>query len=252
MKPQMRGGAGHAPIRAMDKPLPPPAAPPLAAPAPDATPAASATGRAYAGRDAQARAAARRARLVDAGIALFGTLGLRATTVRKVCEAAGLTDRYFYESFANVEALLRAVYAVLLQRLVQALAQAAADAAAAGHTGLEGRFTAGYSAWFDFVREPLHARILLDEVLGVSPAVDAAYEAGMRAFSDALAEPLNQAGADPLRSALVSRALVGAVVQVAKMWQASGYKAPRDEVVRSCVLVAVGTVQALRQAHGWR
>jgi len=215
---------------------------PLSAPAtpPHRT---SVPGRAYGGLGAADRVAGRRARLIDAGIALFGSQGLRATTVRGVCAQAGLTDRYFYESFASLEALLAACYTHLLARLGQALFQA--GAAAAGQ-GLQARLTAGYGAWFDFIADPLAARILLAEVLGVSPAVDALYEAGMCGFADAMAAPLAEAGAVGVRGALIGRALVGAVVQVAKMWVASGYCESRADVVHSCVLVAVGTVRALQ------
>ena len=204
-------------------------------------------GRAYGGLSPQDRAAARRDRLVAAATTLFGSQGLHATTVRGVCNAAGLTDRYFYESFTSLEALLAAVYLRLLGQLRAALQQAASALATSTSASAEARFTAGYGAWFDFVSDPGHARILLAEVLGVSSAVDALYEAGMAEFAAALAAPLAELGTSPERCALIGRALVGAVVQVAKMWSSSGYQAPRDAVVRSCVLVAVGTVQALRQ-----
>ena len=202
-------------------------------------------GRAYGGLSPQDRTAARRDRLVAAAATLFGSQGLHATTVRGVCAAAGLTDRYFYESFATLEALLAAVYLRLLDQLRARLQQAASTLAA--HASTEARFAAGYGAWFDFVSQPGHARILLAEVLGVSPAVDTLYEAGMAEFATALAAPLAELGTSPERCALIARALVGAVVQVAKMWSSSGYLQPRDMVVRSCVLVAVGTVQALQQ-----
>jgi hypothetical protein len=35
-------------------------------------------------------------------------------------------------------------------------------------------------------------------------------------------------------------------VQVAKQWMTDGYRAPRRDVVRTCVLVATGTLAALR------
>lgn len=201
-------------------------------------------GRAYGGLGPADRSAARRERLVEAGIALFGRQGLRATTVRGVCTEAGLTDRYFYESFDGLEALLAACYERLLGRLRQALQRAGA---AQADQGVQARFAAGYGAWFDFIADPLAARIMLAEVLGVSPAMDARYEAGMGGFADALAAPLAEAGAGGVRGALIARALVGAVVQVAKMWAASGYRESRADVVYSCVLVAVGTVRALRR-----
>jgi hypothetical protein len=48
------------------------------------------------------------------------------------------------------------------------------------------------------------------------------------------------------RRELLGRALVGAALQVAKMWMTGGYKLPRRDVVRTCVLVATGTLAALR------
>src|SRR5471032_598349 len=69
--------------------------------------------RTYGGLAMAERVAARRARFVEAGIELFGTQGFRGATVRGVCAAAGLTDRYFYESFASLEALLAEVYSSL-------------------------------------------------------------------------------------------------------------------------------------------
>ena len=65
--------------------------------------------------------AGRRARFIEAGIEVFGQQGLRGATVRGVCAAAGLTDRYFYESFPSLEALLQAVYQQLSDELAQGL-----------------------------------------------------------------------------------------------------------------------------------
>jgi AcrR family transcriptional regulator len=66
--------------------------------------------RSYGGRTAAERAQDRRARLVAATIELLGRHGEAGTTMTAICAAAGLTERYFYESFANrEEALLAAL-----------------------------------------------------------------------------------------------------------------------------------------------
>ena len=52
----------------------------------------------------------RRERLLDAALRVYGTRGYHSTTVKAVCDAAGLTERYFYESFPNGEALFLALY----------------------------------------------------------------------------------------------------------------------------------------------
>lgn len=214
------------------------------------------TERTYGGVSAAERAALRRARFIEAGIAVFGSSGFRSATVRGVCSAAGLTDRYFYESFDSLEALLRASYEALMRRLDERMAQAR-QAATAASTGLsplrqlECHVTAGHEAWFDLVRDPAFARIVLSEVLGVSPAVDALYEAGMQRFgalhNAALAAALPAGRLSAERQALAARALIGAAVQVAILWRNEGYRASRDEVVRTCVRVTLGSLRALAE-----
>lgn len=89
--------------------------------------------RRWRGQEPEDRRAARRAQLIDAGLELMGTQGAPATTMRATCRQAGLTERYFYESFENRDALLIAVLdeVVLGARdvLVSSLANAPEDPA---------------------------------------------------------------------------------------------------------------------------
>ena len=202
------------------------------------------------------RVAARRARFIDAGVELFGTQGFRGATVRGVCAAAGLTDRYFYESFPTLEALLAAVYHSLKDAFATRLTQESftsedwrGDLAA-----IERQVTAAYELWFDTVRDPRVARILLVEILGVSPEMDALYEESARAMAALTIAPLSATHPalklSRARRELLGRALVGAALQVAKMWMTGGYRLPRRDVVRTCVLVAMGTMGALTAESG--
>jgi AcrR family transcriptional regulator len=210
------------------------------------------TARPYGGLAMEDRVAARRARFIEAGVELFGTQGFRGATVRGVCAAAGLTDRYFYESFPTLEALLAAVYTSLKEGFATRLTQEsfASEGWRGDAAAIERQVTAAYELWFDTVRDPRFARILLVEVLGVSPEMDALYEESARAMAALTIAPL--AATDPTlklsrsRRELLGRALVGAALQVAKMWMTGGYKLPRRDVVRTCVLVATGTLAALR------
>src|SRR3569623_2122422 len=77
--------------------------------------------RPYGGLAKAERVAPRRARFIAAGIELFGTQGFRGATVRGICAAAGLTDRYFYESFASLEALLAEVYGTVRDGFARSL-----------------------------------------------------------------------------------------------------------------------------------
>jgi AcrR family transcriptional regulator len=55
---------------------------------------------------AEDRVAGRRARLLDATLSVIGEHGVAAVTVDLICSEAQLGKRYFYESFADRDALL--------------------------------------------------------------------------------------------------------------------------------------------------
>ncbi|WP_194834271.1 TetR/AcrR family transcriptional regulator [Nocardia sp. XZ_19_369] len=62
--------------------------------------------RTWGGRTAAERSAERRARLIDAALDIWLENGWAAVTMRGVCQRAALNDRYFYEHFADRDALL--------------------------------------------------------------------------------------------------------------------------------------------------
>jgi AcrR family transcriptional regulator len=68
--------------------------------------------RPYRGVEAARRLAERRARLLAAGLDLLGAdqQDASALTVRAVCGRAGLTPRYFYESFSDKDGFVGAVF----------------------------------------------------------------------------------------------------------------------------------------------
>lgn len=66
--------------------------------------------RRYGGKSAEQRRAERRAQLVEAALEIWQEQGWAAVTMRGVCAHAGLTDRYFYESFTDRDALLGTVW----------------------------------------------------------------------------------------------------------------------------------------------
>jgi AcrR family transcriptional regulator len=66
--------------------------------------------RPYRGVEASERIDQRRRRLLDAGLDLLGGSGDSELTVRAVCRQSGLTARYFYESFADKDDFVGAVF----------------------------------------------------------------------------------------------------------------------------------------------
>lgn len=66
--------------------------------------------RPYRGVEASERIDQRRRRLLDAGLDLIGDSPVTELTVRAVCKRSGLTARYFYESFADKDEFVAAVF----------------------------------------------------------------------------------------------------------------------------------------------
>ncbi|WP_216896279.1 TetR/AcrR family transcriptional regulator [Nocardia alni] len=84
--------------------------------------------RRWRGQEPADRTAARRRQLLEAGTELMGTAGVVGMSMRAVCREAGLTERYFYESFPNLETLQVAVLDEVVlgarDRLLQSFATA--------------------------------------------------------------------------------------------------------------------------------
>lgn len=93
----------------------------------------------WAGVPLTDRRVERRTLLIDAALALFGADGEHAVSVRSVCRQSALNTRYFYESFADTDELLGAVYDMVAARLATEVESAIT---AAGATDLE-RLRAG-------------------------------------------------------------------------------------------------------------
>jgi AcrR family transcriptional regulator len=109
----------------------------------------------------EARAAARRVALVEAGVELLGTEGAAGVTVRAVCRGAKLTERYFYESFPDGrDALLRAVHARVADE-ARAVIVAAVAAAPRVPEAVAGAAVAAFTAFLE--DDPRRGRVLLSE-----------------------------------------------------------------------------------------
>ncbi len=123
--------------------------------------------RPWRGREPADRIASRRKQLTQACFELMAGIGAADTLMRGVCRQAGLTERYFYESFANLDDLMTTVLENTVQQcrdhLLAALANAPEDRDLLfGHV---------VRAFTDFLTEdPRRGRILFVESLG-TPAL---------------------------------------------------------------------------------
>ena len=189
--------------------------------------------RRWGAKTAEERRTGRRAAILRAAIALYGRSGYRATSVKAVCAAAGLTERYFYESFANGEDLLQACFLEVTQHLLARMRQAAiADAP----TPLE-RVRAGLLVYLTELRShPAAARVFLIEMGGVSPATEHVVSASLDRFGRLLMEVLHREPTSPdATQALLLRGVVGGGLHVAQAWIAGGYREPVEQVAEAAL-----------------
>lgn len=211
------------------------------------TTAAPAKARTYRGTRLEDRQAERRRRLIDAGLACFGSVGYQGSSVRAVCAEAGLTERYFYESFPHSEALLCAVYDSLIERLLQraiaAVNDASPDPVAMARAALE--------VYYAFNEDPHIARVTHFEILGVSEQVDQRYRRAMDSFAGLIEQAMHPAAMTPppgVQIPLVTTGLVGATVQITMQWFLSGYRLPREAVLSSALSLFEAVIAHSRKA----
>jgi AcrR family transcriptional regulator len=196
---------------------------------------ATARTRHYGGHSAEERRLARRERLIEAAIHVYGKAGYRNATVKAVCEAAELTERYFYESFASSEALLIAAFDTVSRRVLDCL-----DRIRAAHTGTAGeRCHAVLRAYFQILKDdPVGARLFVLEIARVGPAVDEVGAALLREFGELLSRTFASAPSATLkRGELVRAGVVGAVLEIAKVWIRSGYARSVDAVATDALTI---------------
>jgi len=202
----------------------------------------------YRGLSLDQRQAERRQRLIRSAVELFGRDGYHGTAIRALCVHAGLTERYFYESFVNGEALLTATYEHLIEQLRARILKAVLGAP----RDLPGMSRAGLSAFFEAMYEDrAAARIILYEVLGVSPVVDGLYRRALDDF-EKLVRQIVETFFDTRRAAgidldLIAAGLIGTVLMIASRWTMTGYALPLERVVDNCLLIFNATADECEQ-----
>ncbi|MGB7364110.1 MAG: TetR/AcrR family transcriptional regulator [Rhodococcus sp. (in: high G+C Gram-positive bacteria)] len=199
--------------------------------------------RSYGGESAHQRTARRRRQLLDAGRHTFGSVGFRASTVRGICRDAHVADRYFYELFPTLEDLLVAVYLECIDTLTAAVMSALDDLS--GETELFDFLSEGVDGFFRAVEDPLLARVVWLEVLGVSPRVDGVYVDAMRGFRDLIIELLVTRSPDVVVDSAtehLATAAVGGMSHSAMTWHLDGYVAGRSEIAQSTARFLVAIV----------
>ncbi len=175
----------------------------------------------WSGVPLQDRQTLRRDELIAAGVGSLGGEAGPALTVRVVYRQAGLTERYFYESFADRDEFVRAVY-----DHVCSTAMAALTSSTTPRDAVE-RFVAL------MVDDPVRGRVLLiaperEPVLAKSGAE------WMPSFIELLQRKLTRI-TDPAVQAMVATGLVGALSALFTAYLNGRLATTREQFIDYCV-----------------
>jgi AcrR family transcriptional regulator len=187
---------------------------------------------------AEQRVAARRSRLLDAALQEFGTRGVASTGVKDVCRRAGLTDRYFYESFEDSSQLFIAVFDRVTAHLLEVVLLALAEAP----RGVEAQARAVIEAYVRALADDARiARVVFIEAPSAGPEVEAHMRVTLRRFAQLVVQTarpyLPDVPEETLRFGAIS--LVGAVERVMIEWQDGELGLSIDQIIEYLVAMLV-------------
>ncbi len=179
--------------------------------------------RAYGGVAVEERRARRRSALLDAALDLLAEDGAAAVTKRAVCQRARLNDRYFYEHFADRDALLESLAGeVTAQGIVVVVA-----AVHAAGPDVDARVRAAADAAIGFVvADPRHAALLLQG--HSAEPLQRARLAAQHAIAEAMVAVAGSAA--PQDAGMVAYTVVSGLLELVAAWVRGEFTVDRAHV----------------------
>jgi AcrR family transcriptional regulator len=212
----------------------------------ESMPASSPQGplRRYGGMTGAERAARRRGQLLDAALELYGTHGFAATSVKDICREAGLTDRYFYESFRDSNDCFTALYDHVTGELFSLVAVRVAAAPPEPEPQARAAIETFVGALADDRRK---ARIVFAEPSSAGEEAERHVRANLNRFSKLVAATAAPHLPSETPIALVDLgavSLVGAIERVIIEWQDGHLDATIHAVTEQLILLCLAAVEA--------
>ncbi|MBA4856060.1 TetR/AcrR family transcriptional regulator [Nocardia farcinica] len=182
------------------------------------------------------RIAARRAQLIEAATELMATVGASEVSMRGVCRQAGLTERYFYENFPNLDALLTTVLETVVvaarDRLLEALTEAPLER--------DAMFEHVVAAFTDFLLEDRRRGRIMFVESQATPVLSKRGDELIALFTTPIAITIGGGDQrmpppDHLDSMLNANAIFGALAYLYRPWLDGTFEVPRERFDRHAV-----------------
>jgi AcrR family transcriptional regulator len=197
------------------------------------------SGRRYAGLLEHERRADRRARLMRAGIELFGSAGFGKTTIPQLCGSANVAARHFYDEFASREELLKAIYDEIATSALEVVRAALIERDVPARQ----RIRAANQAYFTFMTEdPRRARIYVLESRGVSAELELHRRSTREAFVK-LITPEQTRVVRPLDNRLLSVAVAAAAHGLLLEWVLASRRPPIGKMIDTITTIWIRTLK---------
>jgi AcrR family transcriptional regulator len=203
--------------------------------------------RPYRGVSADDRRAERRARLVDACLDVLGAEGVAGTTMKAICARAGLTERYFYESFRDRDELLGAA----LDEVVAEIDAAMMDAVRRSPPDLLERARAAAGAFVAVLTDDRRKGRAFLEAVG-NEALKEHHAASVRKYAELVGEQMQelegvQGARAEARLRIATLILVGGTAQAVASWLDGTIALPREELVDEIARLCVAAADVVKQ-----
>lgn len=196
--------------------------------------------RTYGGQSGEQRRDGRRRQLLEAGLELLGGQGWAQTSVRGVYQSAGLSPRFFYESFDDLDALAVAVY----EEIVTDATAKVIEAVAAAGPERQARAQAAMRTVLDvLVEDPRRARVVFVEAQG-SEALARRRRETMRELASVIGALARtsyeiEPAAEPLVQ-MTSTVLAGGLVELIVAWLDGRLGIDREQLIADGAALIVG------------
>lgn len=173
-------------------------------------------GSRWAGVSPSDRHAERRRLLIRAGFEVFGDGGEAAVSVRSVCRTAELNSRYFYESFADINAFFGALYDEVVIELGRFLAAAMVDFPDANRA----RLRAGIRVVLEFTAADSRRGRVLFAGAGTNPVFASRRAAAKVQLRKMILTDRQRVDpeSDPMAREVEAAIYVGALAEMAREW----------------------------------
>ncbi|CAI9405509.1 TetR/AcrR family transcriptional regulator [Nocardioides sp. T2.26MG-1] len=193
----------------------------------------------YRGVPAAARVAERRTRLMEATLAVWAD-PTTSTTMTRICAEAGLSERYFYESFRNLDEALTAVIDAIAVE-IEERALSAADESGADPAG---RVLASLRALVEMlVEDPRKGRVAIIEA-GAMPSLRQRRTELLHHFAQRSAEEARTLSGGARRSEhddeIAGVLFVGGMAELITRWLSGTLEATPEEIVEAAARSFLG------------